>query len=346
MEEKNLEFKIGVLIVISVIILVVFILILGHFTTKDGFYLNIYFVNPGGLSPGAPVRISGSKVGEVKEMSYLGEKGIINLQLSKISGEEVRARVKVKVWIEERVKKSIHKEDSQYYITTQGILGEPFLEIDPGITGASVENEDNLFGIDPPRIDQVVANAANTLSVLTKILERNEKEIDILIRDSTQLIHNLNGLVEENRPQITKTISDTSGVLEEATQLLKEARHNYIESPQIDRIMNNLDNVTTTLAKNTPPLIENTQNTLNNANDFFASLGPQQKEQIRIILQDFASISKNLNGASSDIRNIVDKVNAGEGTVGALLVDEEVYDDLKELVRDLKHNPWRFFWRE
>jgi len=36
----------------------------------------------------------------------------------------------------------------------------------------------------------------------------------------------------------------------------------------------------------------------------------------------------------------------GEGTVGALLADEEIYDDLKEMLRELKTHPWRFFWRE
>jgi len=27
-------------------------------------------------------------------------------------------------------------------------------------------------------------------------------------------------------------------------------------------------------------------------------------------------------------------------------MDEEIYDDLQEMIRDLKHNPWKFFWRE
>ena len=27
-------------------------------------------------------------------------------------------------------------------------------------------------------------------------------------------------------------------------------------------------------------------------------------------------------------------------------IDEEIYDDLQEMIRDLKHNPWKFFWRE
>jgi phospholipid/cholesterol/gamma-HCH transport system substrate-binding protein len=28
------------------------------------------------------------------------------------------------------------------------------------------------------------------------------------------------------------------------------------------------------------------------------------------------------------------------------MMDEAVYDDLQELIRDLKHNPWKFFWKE
>jgi phospholipid/cholesterol/gamma-HCH transport system substrate-binding protein len=39
-------------------------------------------------------------------------------------------------------------------------------------------------------------------------------------------------------------------------------------------------------------------------------------------------------------------VRKGKGTAGALLVDPQIYDDLKELVRDLKRNPWKFFWKE
>ena len=39
-------------------------------------------------------------------------------------------------------------------------------------------------------------------------------------------------------------------------------------------------------------------------------------------------------------------IKKGEGTVGALLMDEEVYDNVQEMVRDLKHNPWKFLWRE
>jgi len=47
-----------------------------------------------------------------------------------------------------------------------------------------------------------------------------------------------------------------------------------------------------------------------------------------------------------DAHAIVAHVRRGEGTVGAFLMDEEVYDDVAEMVRDLKHNPWKLFWRD
>jgi len=47
----------------------------------------------------------------------------------------------------------------------------------------------------------------------------------------------------------------------------------------------------------------------------------------------------NANGIVSDLR-------AGKGTAGALLSRDELYSDLRELIRDLKRNPWKFFWKE
>jgi phospholipid/cholesterol/gamma-HCH transport system substrate-binding protein len=39
-------------------------------------------------------------------------------------------------------------------------------------------------------------------------------------------------------------------------------------------------------------------------------------------------------------------LRAGKGTAGALLAREELYADIKEMVRDLKRNPWKFLWKE
>ena len=65
MGEKSIEVKVGALILVALGLLVVFVLVLGRVTTKEGFNLDVLFVHPGALNPGAPVKIAGSEVGYV-----------------------------------------------------------------------------------------------------------------------------------------------------------------------------------------------------------------------------------------------------------------------------------------
>src|SRR5262249_20750251 len=47
----------------------------------------------------------------------------------------------------------------------------------------------------------------------------------------------------------------------------------------------------------------------------------------------------NTNGLVTDLR-------AGKGSIGALLTKLDVYADVREMVRDLKNNPWKLLWKE
>jgi len=75
MGERSIEVKVGALILVSLALLAIFVIILGRVTTTEGFNLNVLFVHPGPLQPGAPVKIAGSEVGYVDTMTYLGREG-------------------------------------------------------------------------------------------------------------------------------------------------------------------------------------------------------------------------------------------------------------------------------
>ena len=55
---------------------------------------------------------------------------------------------------------------------------------------------------------------------------------------------------------------------------------------------------------------------------------------------------KTVRLAANDAKAISAHVRRGRGSVGALVMDEQLFDDLQELMRDLKHNPWKLFWKE
>jgi phospholipid/cholesterol/gamma-HCH transport system substrate-binding protein len=49
-------------------------------------------------------------------------------------------------------------------------------------------------------------------------------------------------------------------------------------------------------------------------------------------------VAENLGVMSDDLRQIVADLRAGKGTVGALLVDPSVYEDLKRVLGDVQRN--------
>ena len=71
-----------------------------------------------------------------------------------------------------------------------------------------------------------------------------------------------------------------------------------------------------------------------------------QLDRYRTITRDLAEAATLAKGAAKDAAAVTGQVRQGKGTLGALAMDEAVYDDLQELLRDLKHNPWKFFWRQ
>ena len=46
-----------------------------------------------------------------------------------------------------------------------------------------------------------------------------------------------------------------------------------------------------------------------------------------------------------DVQELIHKLKTAEGTIGKLLYDDRLYQELEALVTDLRHNPWKLFWK-
>src|SRR4029078_6040039 len=111
-QEKSIEVKVGILILVSLGILAAFVLIMGGLSFEKTYPLYVDFDNPGGLQSGAPVRIAGVRVGTVDEMQFIG--GLIDPKTGR------RTLVRCKVKVQAKVRDTIH-EDADFYVTTQGV---------------------------------------------------------------------------------------------------------------------------------------------------------------------------------------------------------------------------------
>jgi phospholipid/cholesterol/gamma-HCH transport system substrate-binding protein len=74
-------------------------------------------------------------------------------------------------------------------------------------------------------------------------------------------------------------------------------------------------------------------------------------ESLNSVLQD-ENTKTNLKGIISDLKEItssskliIDKISKGEGTLGKIIYDEKIYNDLETLTGDIKKHPWKLLLR-
>lgn len=56
---------------------------------------------------------------------------------------------------------------------------------------------------------------------------------------------------------------------------------------------------------------------------------------------DLPKTMENIKVSSEAIRDILEKTQNGEGTVGGFLVKDEIYNDMRDLMSDVKKHPWK-----
>jgi phospholipid/cholesterol/gamma-HCH transport system substrate-binding protein len=344
-DEQHLELKVGAMIIVALALLVTFVLILGDWSLETRRTIEIHFYNPGGLSGGAPVKVAGRKVGAIEEISFLGQAGPVHPVTQRPS--LVRCRIE----IEEDVVSSL-RADARFYITTKGVLGDPFLEIEPGFAASPIDLKQPLFGIDPPRLDMFLADAAELVTGLNSLLGRNSKELDVIIGGTARLVGSVEGMMDadggvgEEGPRLSRILEGVEGLVGETRTLVTGAREKFIDDPSVERSLDNLESLSRKLDRDLEPLIADVRRALEAVDRLGEVLGPEEQAAVKDALGRLDDIARRADGALAQVDGMVERMRKGEGTVGQLLGDEELYDDLKELIRDLKQHPWKLIWQD
>ena len=335
---RSIEVKVGMLILTAAGLLTAFILVMGGINFQPAYSIFVDFDNPGGLQTGAPVKIAGVKVGKIKEIAFRG---------GDMKGGKREPLVRLRIDVERRYQTSVHT-NSIFYVTTQGVLGEQFLAIEPGSSDQPVLPEGAVVrALDPPRLDMLVAEMYELLHSTVSSIRENKDDIGKAFTGLTRTLKGTGDFFDKNGNKLDQLADNAVKISEHADELVVGAKGKYVENPQLDRILDNVDKTTGTLAKEGPPLLADAKETIANTKRLTATLGdPAAQAKIKQAVDDVADITSRAKAMTVDAQAVVSHMRRGKGTVGALVMDEQLFDDLQELARDLKHNPWKFLWRE
>jgi phospholipid/cholesterol/gamma-HCH transport system substrate-binding protein len=336
MSQRSIEVKVGILILVALGLLGGFVVVLGGLSFEPTYTVYVDFDNPGGLQSGAPVRVAGVKVGKVDEIRFRG--GDIDPK-----SKDQLPLIRVVTKIELRYQNAI-RENSRWYVTSQGVLGELFLAVEPGSPDLPLLKDGALVrGVSPPRLDLLLSESYELLHRAYVGITKNEQKISETFDGLHDTLKGTGDFFKKNDDKLDHIVENVDALTGEANQTVKAARERYVDSPQVTRILNNVERTTANL----DPMVSEGRQVLADAKKLTGTLASDaQLHRYERITKNVDDATQRAKLAAADAQALVAHVKRGKGTVGALVMDEAVYDDLQEMLRDLKHNPWKFFWRQ
>lgn len=305
--------------------------------------LKAYFDNAAGLRVGAPVRLQGVDIGNVKTVRI-------------IPGRQPNA-VEVMMKISTRYNESIRK-DSVAQLSTAGVLGEVFVDIDSTQAKAGqVQDGDTLAQRDQPEIQDVVRSTQTTLQNMDVLLRRvdrivsfvesGEGSIGKLIYDPG-LYNRLNITVSEFQSIMTDVRSGkgTIGKLIIDDQLYVKANDSI---DKLNRIVTELNAGQGTMGKflKDPSLYDNANQTIAKANKLMDDVNAGQGA-LGLLAKDPQFRAK-VNDTVVKLNMLAEKINNGDGTAGRFINDPSLYAntnqmlmETRSLVQAIRENPKRY----
>lgn len=304
------EFKVGIVFIIAIAVLI------WGFNYLKGINLfskqkTYYSIYPrvNGLVKANPVLINGLKVGQVKDIYFAQGGGGLIV---------VAMTMKTEFPIPDNSVATIYSSD---------LMGSKAIELILGSSQNYIQDGDTL----PSDVEASLKEAVNQqIKPLKNRAEDLIKSIDSVVV-MVQTVFNKKS--REDIANALESVKNTLNSLENASSNIDTIVQS--QAGRLANILYNLDMITTN--------IENNNDKIDRIINNFASISDS------LAKAEIPQTFNNINSAVNDLAVIAEKINSGEGTLGMLINDDELYNNLKQassdleiLLQDIKTNPKRY----
>lgn len=292
MKNISIELRVGLVVIAAALILFFGIIWIKDYSISlKKLEYQALFPNIGSLATGDPVRVLGVKKGEAVEIDLSGNEVLVTFTLT----EDVNLR-----------------KDAVITVKNLGLMGERFIDIDPGSSDSSLDRSIPVQGYYDTGISEVMGMMGRIIVEMRQLIsifeeamgaEEGGKSLKNIIKDTEKITNNLRQLTENNKDRIDRGVDDFS----EASGRLRR----FVEKnePRFDDITENLDESSKRLSDS----------------------------------------GANIDSISVALKELVRSLEDGEGTLGRAMKDEMLYEkllkttsNLDSLITDLRENPKKY----
>ncbi|MBK9069754.1 MAG: MCE family protein [Myxococcales bacterium] len=332
MANRSLEFRVGAFLLGAVGVGLALVIALGNFSLGPGKKFRVDYDYIGSLQEGAAVKLAGVRVGKVTDVAFMA--GELDATVGR------RVYVRTTIWVEKKALPAVGK-DAAFFINTAGVLGEQYIEIVPGADVALLAPGSIVRGMDPPRVDLVVSRLFDVVDGLASVLATERSQVSSLLRNGAATVEELHALLVANREQIPALLKNAGALAGSGARFLDR-----VPEAEVAQLLRSAD---ATLQAGKRALDENSPKVgraLEAATSGLQTITPERVDRALVVADKAATAADAASGLLGEARSLLADARKGKGTVGALLVNDEIYADVREMVEDLKRNPWKFFWKE
>ncbi len=345
MGKFSTEAKVGLVVLMGVAFLTYMTFKVGgyRFGQEEGYHIYAVFDSVAGVDLKTPVKIAGVTVGTVERIDLSDTKARLTLR--------IKPNVKI-------------REGAQTLIRSAGLLGEKYIEIinpegeqsgtlseSPGQDESPPASKPSSW-LTPDRFMKEIAEWFESLGPGSAYADEASgqepakkdtfvKEGEVIKQkgksaDMDQLINQLNAISEDLKA-VSHTLKEALGT-KEGERSLKEIIQN------IQELTKNLNNI---VKENKG----NLNKTVTNLEEFSQSLkesGPPLMEKLNQIAEKIEKgegtvgklihdeeLYNRLNSTIDDVKQVTEKIRKGEGTIGKLIFEEEAYNNLNSTLKSL-----------
>jgi ABC-type transporter Mla subunit MlaD len=321
---------VGAVVVLVLAAASAYVLFLSERTLGRGVTFHLALRTAGPLRTGARVMLAGRTVGEVRDVETVrDDDGTLRADFAVFIARDAATHV---------------RRNSQLFVSTPSVLGEAYLEIGPPPRGEEpgprIGEGDRVRGADPPDLDQFFVKAEASIREVMALLEEQRPELDELLTAGDSLLATLSGLPAD-RGQLRRIVDQGAAALDAGHSLLTTVR----EAGGVERMQRIGRELVAIVDRAAPDLeklgvrLDRALERLDGMKDLFA---PHERAQVEAALAHLRRAVELGERIVADVRVLVEKVKAGQGTIGAFLADREIFDDFHETHRIIKSQPLRF----
>jgi phospholipid/cholesterol/gamma-HCH transport system substrate-binding protein len=290
--EQWVRLRVGIFVLGLLGLFIVFVLTIGSRSRifERHYSLHAFFGNIEGLNVGAPVRLAGTSVGSVDDITFSKD----------LASKKIRVTMSLDARLQDRI-----REDSIASIGTIGLVGDKVLELTVGSPDKpALPPGATIASVDPPDY--------------AKLLQKGDQIVGNVVKISDALGQLVGGGGAPARQDLADSIASFNRIMSEIEQG-RGLLHALIYEKRSGNVLKELAEATASLQQ-LANLMKQFQNQKGLAHILFAD--PRAES----IMADLEQTSKNLKSVSL-------RLAQGEGTLGALIDDPTLYEDLSSLLR-------------